>query len=170
MRSTKLYVMGSDRGPKKVGIANNPTLRLRRLQTGNGRELRVLFQQDAPDGLATDIERRAHWLLREHKTHGEWFSVSTKAAIEAVARAISENGEGEKERPSVGRPPLKKNVATVITAIRLPSDVAQRIDDIAGPNRRSEWIRRLIVNELRRHPVKGSPPTLPSPAKSPDAE
>jgi hypothetical protein len=153
MPSTKLYIMGSDRGPKKVGIAANPALRLRRLQTGNSRELRVLFQQEAPEGLATDIERRAHWLLREHKTHGEWFSVSAKAAIEAVAQAISENGEGEKERPSVGRRPLKKNVATVITAIRLPADVAARIDERAGEGKRSEWIRRLIANELRK-PVK----------------
>jgi len=169
MKSTKLYVMGSPAGPKKVGIAYDPARRLRILQTGNSRELRLLFEQDAPEGLASDIERRAHWLLREHKTNGEWFSVSAKAAIEAVARAIREGGVGEKESRSVGRPPLKKNVATVITAIRLPLDVAQQIDAIAGPNRRSEWIRRLIANELRK-PVKASHRTGPGSATSKDAE
>jgi hypothetical protein len=67
----------------------------------------------------------------------------------------------------MGRPPLKRNVETVIVSVRLPADAAQRIDERAGPNKRGEWIRRLIANELRK-PVTTSPPNPPSKAKSQD--
>jgi hypothetical protein len=69
----------------------------------------------------------------------------------------------------MGRPPLKRNVETVIVSVRLPADAAERIDERAGPNKRGEWIRRLIANELRK-PFTSNPPTPPSRAKSPDAE
>lgn len=166
---TELYVVGSPRGPKKVGVANNPVLRLKQLRTGSSRRLELLFTTPAPDGIAVDIERRAHWLLREKKTHGEWFAVSAKEAIDAVQRALMEGGAGEKQRPSVGRPPLKRNVETVLVALRLPADVVARMDERAGDGKRSEWLRRLIANELRK-PFKSNPPTPPSPAKSQDAE
>lgn len=65
----------------------------------------------------------------------------------------------------MGRPPLKRNAETVVTTIRLTSDVAARIDALAGPNKRGEWIRRAVERAL-----KASPPTLPSRAKSKDAE
>ncbi len=52
--------------------------------------------------------------------------------------------------PRMGRPPLKRNVETVITTIRLTATVAERIDAIAGPNKRSDFIREAIERELRR--------------------
>lgn len=69
----------------------------------------------------------------------------------------------------MGRPPLKRNVETVIVSVRLPADAAERIDERAGPNKRGEWIRRLIANELRK-PVTTSPPTPRAQAKSQDEE
>lgn len=60
----------------------------------------------------------------------------------------------------MGRPPLKRNVETVIVSVRLPADAAERIDERAGANKRGEWIRRLIANELRK-PVTGTPPKTP---------
>lgn len=145
-----LYVMGSARGPKKIGVATDPGLRLRELRTGHSRPLKLLFTATAPDGLAVDIERRAHWLLRDEKTHGEWFSVSAKAAIDAVKFAIGENGVGEKVGPAVGRPPLKRNSETVVTTVRLSADVAARIDELAGENKRSDFIREAVEREIKR--------------------
>lgn len=72
-------------------------------------------------------------------------------------------------RRRMGRPPLKRNVETVLVALRLPADVVARMDERAGEGKRSEWLRRLITNELRR-PVKTSPPTRPARAKSQDEE
>lgn len=68
----------------------------------------------------------------------------------------------------MGRPPLKRNVDTVVTTIRLTADVTEQIDAIAGPNKRGEWIRNLITRELRR--VKASPPSAPGSTKSRDEE
>lgn len=52
--------------------------------------------------------------------------------------------------PRMGRPPLKRNTETVVTTIRLAADVAERIDAIAGPNKRGEFIREAIDRELKR--------------------
>lgn len=146
-----LYVIGPTRGPKKIGIAKNPERRIRALGTGHSRPLRLLYSCRVPsESVAVDIERRAHWLLRERRMHGEWFDVGARAAIEAVQRAVAENGAGEKASPSVGRPPLKKNVATIVTAIRLPADMMERIDTLAGPNKRGEFIRDAVIRELKR--------------------
>ncbi len=50
----------------------------------------------------------------------------------------------------MGRPPLKRNVETVVTTIRLTAPVAARIDAIAGPNKRGEFIREAVEKELKR--------------------
>lgn len=76
--------------------------------------------------------------------------------------------ESVTKRP-MGRPPLKRNVETVLVALRLPADVVARMDERAGEGKRSEWLRRLIANELRK-PFTGSPPTRPGSTKSQDAE
>lgn len=60
----------------------------------------------------------------------------------------------------MGRPPLKRNVETVVSAVRLPADMVARIDAIAGPNKRGEFIRKAVEKAL-----KGSPPNPPDRAK-----
>lgn len=65
----------------------------------------------------------------------------------------------------MGRPPLKRNVETVVSAVRLTADTVARIDAIAGPNKRGEFIRKAVEKAL-----KSSLPTPPSRAKSQDAE
>ena len=53
-------------------------------------------------------------------------------------------------RRDVGRPPLKKNIATKPTMVRLTEDVRQRIEAIAGPKRMAEFIREAVEGELKR--------------------
>lgn len=65
----------------------------------------------------------------------------------------------------MGRPPLKRNVETVVSAVRLPADMVARIDAIAGPNKRGEFIRKAVEKAL-----KGNPPSQPVPAKSRNEE
>lgn len=52
--------------------------------------------------------------------------------------------------PRMGRPPLKSNIPTKPTLVRLTEDVADRIDAIAGPNKRAAFIREAIEAELKR--------------------
>lgn len=46
----------------------------------------------------------------------------------------------------MGRPPL--NVKPIL--VRLPDDVPERIDTIAGKNKRAEFIRGAVLKELER--------------------
>lgn len=46
----------------------------------------------------------------------------------------------------MGRPPL--GVKT--TVVRLPNGLAERIDDLIGPNRRAQFIRSLVEKEVER--------------------
>ncbi|PZR56774.1 MAG: hypothetical protein DI537_54210 [Stutzerimonas stutzeri] len=46
----------------------------------------------------------------------------------------------------MGRPPL--GVKT--TVVRLPNGLAERIDDLIGPNRRAKFIRNLVEKEVER--------------------
>lgn len=50
----------------------------------------------------------------------------------------------------MGRPPLKRNIETVVTTIRVTAEMAARIEVIAGPNKRGEFIREAIERELKR--------------------
>lgn len=50
----------------------------------------------------------------------------------------------------MGRPPLKRNSETVVTTIRLSADVAARIDELAGENKRSDFIREAVDREIKR--------------------
>lgn len=47
---------------------------------------------------------------------------------------------------AVGRPSL----GVKPTLVRLPEGMAERIDAIAGPNRRAEFIRQAVEKELKR--------------------
>jgi predicted DNA-binding protein len=46
----------------------------------------------------------------------------------------------------MGRPPL--GVKT--TVVRLPEGLAERIDDLLGPNRRAVFIRDIVEREVKR--------------------
>ena len=162
--TTAIYVIGSARGPKKIGLAANPMLRIRAIQTGHGKPIKLLHACIVPRAASSAIERRAHWLLRESKTHGEWFDVSANAAKRAVDQAVAEGGEGEKEGPSVGRPPLKLKDPTVKTTLRLPASLLQRVKLAAGDGDASELIRDGIEAEVRRRErAKPKTPSDPEP-------
>lgn len=57
-------------------------------------------------------------------------------------------------KPRMGRPPLNLKSATKPVLVRLTEDVAQRIDALAGPNRRAEFIREAVEKELKRREGK----------------
>ena len=53
-------------------------------------------------------------------------------------------------KPRMGRPPLSKKSVTKPVLVRLTEDIADRIDVLAGPNKRGEFIREATVKELER--------------------
>lgn len=50
----------------------------------------------------------------------------------------------------MGRPPLSKKSETKPVLVRLTEDVAQRIDELAGLNKRAEFIREAVDREIAR--------------------
>ena len=67
-------IQEADDGDVKIGIAERPHERLRRLQTGNSRELRLLYCERASDKRsAARIERWLHEEFAGHRIRGEWF-------------------------------------------------------------------------------------------------
>jgi len=50
----------------------------------------------------------------------------------------------------MGRPPLKSKVDTVAVLVRLPADIKERIDAVAGENKRGQFMRDAAIKELER--------------------
>jgi hypothetical protein len=146
-----LYVMGTPLGHKKIGLAVNPARRRFSLQTASPTKIDILHTRQLPDPtIAVDIERRAHWLLREHRLSGEWFNVPLEAALSAIECAVETNGAGEKATTGAGRPRLSQHSKTILTGIRLTDATRERIIALVGPNRMAVFIREAIDNELER--------------------
>lgn len=81
-----VYVIAeSDTGPCKIGFAVDAPARLKFLQAGNPRPLRLV--SCVPHVMHRDIERRVHWALANRQIHGEWFDVTAADATAAVLDA-----------------------------------------------------------------------------------
>lgn len=83
-------VAGSESGPCKIGVAKNPTRRLRELQTASPMTLSI-FHSEPVGILANAVEKAAHDSLRDKRTQAdnEWFYVSSVEAIVAIKTAAA---------------------------------------------------------------------------------
>jgi hypothetical protein len=151
-----IYVIGPPRGPVKIGLAVNPQRRLKTLQTGHDRLLSITHSRTVPAALSFDIERRAHFLVGSARVQGEWFNVSHSEAKEAVDRAVADGGKGEKAKPAVGRPPIKKDLKVEKTTLWLHRPVVDRIIEIVGKQGLSQFMREAAEAELRRREKSAS--------------
>lgn len=76
-----VYFIGEgDGGPVKIGTAKDPILRLRQMQTGNSRKLKI---EHALIG-DSDVERLFHEIWRDHRLTGEWFRPEIREALYPV--------------------------------------------------------------------------------------
>lgn len=89
-----LYVIGSDAGPQKIGIASNVKSRLGGLQTSSHLRLALVSKEPIEPENARLAEARAHSLLAKSRLVGEWFSVSPEDAAAAVRQAIADVRDG----------------------------------------------------------------------------
>lgn len=91
-----VYVIGTDDGPQKIGIANDPKSRMAMLQIGNHASLVLSLAVPGTRIEALDVELYAHWLLRNFRVRGEWFNVSPDEAMKAVSEALEAVRSGKK--------------------------------------------------------------------------
>ncbi len=74
----KVYFIGTERGAVKIGIARDPTTRLRALQTGHHEPLKLLATCNG----GRPLEREYHLRFAESHLHGEWFSFTSELGTE----------------------------------------------------------------------------------------
>lgn len=82
-----LYVIGGTEKPYKIGITNNPARRLKNLQTGHPKKLKLHHIELIPDDQVRLLEQTIHNTIKHRKTHGEWFDVDLEQAISEVKHA-----------------------------------------------------------------------------------
>jgi hypothetical protein len=89
----RVYVISDGAGYIKVGVSDNPMARLLAMQTGNPRDLLLMYRTVSYTFLeALDLERIVHAALDEHAARAEWFQCDASVAIAAILRA---GGEGD---------------------------------------------------------------------------
>lgn len=152
MSERSVYAVGAADGPQKIGLATDPSGRLKHVQCGSPVALAVGFSLPLPADRALKVERYAHWLLREHRLEGEWFSVTPRKAKEAIiaaARAIEEGAQ--QSRKTLGR---KKRWAEDMQA-RFPEGTFERIAAVLEDSEdRTDFVREAVERELKRRERK----------------
>lgn len=143
---TALYVMGEADGPRKIGIARDVRKRLHAIRSSSLLEASVLHERELGDD-AWRVEAHAHKLLKAQRIRGEWFDVTTEAAIAAIEAALLKVAAGEPVVRSVGR---KKEFEE---NVRLPlaKGTTSRMDAVLEPGEpRLSLIREAIEREIKR--------------------
>jgi len=136
----------------KIGYSSNLDERRKAISQCVGQP--VEFVAVHPHGDAAAVEAMAHWLLREHQAHGEWFSVTVEQASAAIMDAAERVRLGESApRKATGRNLLRDEIKDVRVGLDLPETEIEALDEWRAKERiwsRSEAIRRLIADGLKR--------------------
>jgi len=73
--------------PTKVGVSDDPYKRIKELQTGNPRQLKIEFIIECSDREhAFHLEKTIHEVLFKRHLRGEWFSMSGHKALKVLTR------------------------------------------------------------------------------------
>lgn len=90
----------------KIGKANNPEERVKRLQTGCPFKLKLLGAVRCKSEFhARQVEAMAHRLFRDQRRRGEWFKLSAKhvGQIESLIRRANAEAEARERAAEEGR-------------------------------------------------------------------
>jgi|HigsolmetaGSP12D_1036236.scaffolds.fasta_scaffold01876_5 T5orf172 domain. len=91
-----IYVIASrEEGPVKIGYSDDPSRRLKQLQTGHPETLRIFYQEEIGYGRrkASLLERIIHKQNVHKRLKGEWYDLTVENAILEVQYAIIRFGE-----------------------------------------------------------------------------
>lgn len=80
----KVYVIGQEGGPVKIGIARDPVRRLVELQTGCPFQLSLLHVEEVESEAAPEVETFVHSALSAKALRGEWFGIAPSEAVSAI--------------------------------------------------------------------------------------
>jgi hypothetical protein len=75
----------------KVGFSKNPNKRLKQLQTGNSKKLKLINVYQVPDRLVRIIEKEAHREIRiRYEKRGEWFKGASEFYVKLLVDMVCE--------------------------------------------------------------------------------
>lgn len=87
-----VYVMvAGDDAAVKIGVSTNPGNRLRSLQTGQDRIIRIFWATELEFGDAHELERAVHARLKSAlgvHASGEWYYIAPETAVGVIQREI----------------------------------------------------------------------------------
>lgn len=89
----KVYVMSDSNGVYKIGVSKTPDKRLKTLQIGNKKKMRLVFTSELLSN-AHKIETMIHKRHNLSRIHGEWFRINDlDTLVEEISLIIKEKGE-----------------------------------------------------------------------------
>lgn len=153
-----IYIIGSNDGPYKVGVAASVEKRLRALQTGNPQRLLIHYQIPSRDKFNPfAVEKSVHSRLSEYRMAGEWFSCSISTAKGAMDDAVNELQE---------LPSMQSKVWAQLNA-RVSKEAMDALDIFATQN--NLGVGRAIELLLAKQGLISDNATAPSTAMDADA-
>ena len=130
--SKRVYVVHRRGGPTRIGVSKDPAARLKDLRSPD--ELSLVWEESRQND-AQQVERAAHYLLREKHLGGEWFDVSPENAVSTVRRAIKLIEDG---RPAPFRLwQIEKRSALSPMVIKPPKETGAALRRAAKDDERS---------------------------------
>lgn len=96
MGNQSIYVIESESGLVKIGIAKNPRARAAAISTQSGFKLKRTFFTDKCSN-AGSVEHAAHTFFRNNRAHGEWFKIKFEDAVQKVKELFDAKAEPEEE-------------------------------------------------------------------------
>ena len=91
------FIQADKNGPIKIGVSNNPSARLRQLQTGSHASLNLLAVIDGD----MKKEHEIHKMFEKFRTDGEWFQPDYEI-LAYIANVTSDNRLDIVECPACG--------------------------------------------------------------------
>jgi hypothetical protein len=87
-----IYVISAGEAQQKIGVAGDPTRRIRELQIGSATRLKLAKSyRISTAALAYTFEREAHRRLSGQALEGEWFAVTVEHALGVLSAVIGDH-------------------------------------------------------------------------------
>jgi hypothetical protein len=89
-----VYVICADDTAVKIGLSTYPEGRVKQIQTGQDKTVRVYWAVLLLKSEAREIEKRVHRLLANTagKASGEWYYIHPNSAVSVIQSVIKESG------------------------------------------------------------------------------
>lgn len=154
MNRIAVYVIGTSKGPFKIGISADPDKRAKELQTGCPVPIRVIYLRECRSREeASDIERAAHRLLARKRGAGEWFfcrleeasgAITVAAAILRALRRAAQDEDYIQSHVVLGNPSPVLELLTAVEFGECRTTARGRVHDIGAKTFNRDGLEGMV--------------------------